>query len=208
MSAADSKKRKQVNPLAKEPPKKPRTSEAVPRPTLITPHQPIITTLTHKHNVLPLSIISSTQIQTRVTSATQHLLDHPPNGIVLLYARPPEVCKLITVVEQCKRILKGEGRSWWQYNEMFWMERVEKKKKEMKADVVEKTVLEGVGDDDDADEDEDYFETMESRFEKAVKPPSSPSVVKSLRIFLSLDTVQELKTREGITVQMSEVKSS
>ena len=91
---------------------------------------------------------------------------------------------------------------------MFWMERVEKKKKEMKADVVEKTVLEGVGDDDDADEDEDYFETMESRFEKAVKPPSSPSVVKSLRIFLSLDTVQELKTREGITVQMSEVKSS
>lgn len=128
---------------------------------------------------------------------------------MLLYARPPEVCKLITVVETCKRLLKAEGKSWWQYNEMFEMELEEKEKAKEggNVDVVEKTVLEGVGEEeaDDDEEDED-FEVMESRFEKAVLPPQRPTTVKSLRVFLALNAVQELKTREGVTVQTSEVK--
>lgn len=103
--------------------------------------------------------------------------------------------------------MRGEGKACWQYNEMFDMEREERKKQgKGKIEVVEKTVLESADEDEDEEDEEDDFEVMESRFEKAVLPPSKPTTVKSMRVFLSLDAVQELKTREGVTLQMSEVK--
>lgn len=92
---------------------------------------------------------------------------------------------------------------------MFEMEREEKRKDERKLDVVEKTVLEGVGEGDDQEEEtDDDFEVMESRFKKALVPPTRPTTVKSLRVFLALDAVQELKTREGVTAQIGEVKAA
>lgn len=116
--------------------------------------------------------------------------------MVLLHSRTGEVCKLITIVEQCKRLLKEEGKTWFQYNEMFEVPERERK------DVVEETVLEKDGEDEDSDGDD--FEVMASRFEEAVMPEPSRRVVKSLRVFLSVGEVGDLKNRKGVTVQSSE----
>lgn len=114
--------------------------------------------------------------------------------MVLLHARTAEVCKLITIVEQCKRTLGEDGKHWFQYNEMFELPEREKR------DVVEETVLEKGGDEEESDGDDD-FEVMASRFERAVMPEPSKRVVKSLRVFLSVREVVELKGRQGVSVQ-------
>jgi hypothetical protein len=108
------------------------------------------------------------------------------------------VCKLISIVEQCKRVLGKEGKTWYQYNDMFELPQREKRGR------IEETVLEKDGDENEDDSDDDDFEVMASRFESAVLPEPSRRVVKSLRVFLSLKAVDDLKNREGVTVQSSE----
>ncbi|UKZ83324.1 hypothetical protein TrVFT333_011132 [Trichoderma virens FT-333] len=178
--------------------KKPRTQG---NPTLLGPHEAILKELSAKHNVLPLSVLSSTQIRKRVSSATSHLLDKSTESrAVLLHARPADVCKMITVAEQCKRVLGEQGRAWFQYNELFDLPPEAKKKKN--------NVPEGVDVEEEAEEDSDSdegaFEAMESRFEQAVLPPPRARTYKSLRIFISLQAIAELKSKENVTVQASE----
>lgn len=168
---------------------------------LITPHEPIIAELAPKYDVLTASVISSTQIRKRVVSTTRHLLDRPSSpAVVLLHARPADVCKLITIVEHCKRVLREEGKTCFQYNQLFELPAEVKK-----PEVVERTVLEG--NEEDSDDDDD-FEVMESRFEKAVLPPPSKRVAKSMRTFLSLAAVPELKAKSDVTLQACEAKKS
>jgi hypothetical protein len=168
-------------------------------PSLITPHEAILTDLNPRYAVLSASIISSTAIRKRVTSAAKHLLDGPlddKSRIVLLYARTAEVGKMITVVEQTKRILHEEGRPWFQYNQLF-----EQPVPSRKQDVIEETFLQ---EEDKSDDDDDYFEVMKSRFEKAILPPPASKVHKSMRIFLATTSITELKSRTGVTVQSSQ----
>lgn len=131
---------------------------------------------------------------------------------VLLYARPAEVCKMITVAETCKRLLEEAGQmTWYQYNQLFDLptedaERAKRKKR--REAVVEETVLLRVNgedgqDGDDDDSESDAFETMQSRFEKAVLPPPSERTTKSLRIFLATTAMPELKAKDGVTLQAS-----
>lgn len=105
---------------------------------------------------------------------------------------------MITIVEQCKRIMQAEGRSWFQYNQMYEVPAreggvvekvVENKKKKDKntnknknkkeTEKVKEKDTEGrevepdddEHDDEDEDEDDDEddaFEAMAGRFEKAV----------------------------------------
>ncbi|TWU70811.1 hypothetical protein ED733_001515 [Metarhizium rileyi] len=172
------------------------------KPALIAPHEAIIAQLRPKYNVLAASVISSTQIQKRVKQAISHLgtTSDLPN-VVLLHARTAEVCKLITIVELCKRSLGEEGNTWFQYNELFELPEREKK------DLVEETVLERKGGENDSgeddDDDDDDFEVMASRFERAVMPEPSKQVAMSMRVFLSMKEVEILKSRKGITVQSS-----
>lgn len=198
MSADDpSKKRKQQPSSQLASSKKPRTEGNA---TLIGPHEGILKELSTKHNVLALSIISSTQIRKRVSSATSHLLDKTSDSrAVLLHARPADVCKMITVAEQCKRTLGEQGKTWYQYNELFDLPAEAKKRKaaSKKADLEEVN-------DDEPDSDDNAFETMQSRFEQAVLPPPRAQAYKSLRIFISSQPISDLKTRESITVQASE----
>ncbi|KAI6784458.1 uncharacterized protein J7T54_006503 [Emericellopsis cladophorae] len=133
-------------------------------------------------------------------STNKHLLDRD-NGVVLLHARQPEVGKLITVAEQCKRILKEQGRSVYQYNQPF--EVPEALQKVKKPDIVEKTMLEDEVD-GDGDTEDDYFETMQSRFEKAILPPAPKRLPRSMRVFLSLSPVPELKGKTNVTLQLTE----
>lgn len=106
---------------------------------------------------------------------------------------------MITVAEQCKRTLGEQGRTWYQYNELFDLPAEAKKRKS----VSKKADLEEV-DDDDSDSDDNAFETMQSRFEQAVLPPPRARAYKSLRIFISSQSIPDLKARENITVQTSE----
>jgi hypothetical protein len=191
-----SKKRKQPSSQP-DSSKKPRTEGNV---TLIGPHEGILKELSTKHNVLALSVLSSTQIRKRVSSATSHLLDKSSDSqAILLHARPADVCKMITVAEQCKRLLGEQGRTWYQYNELFDLPAEAKKKK----NVPERTDL-SEGPEEGSDSDENAFEAMESRFQQAVMPPPRARTYKSLRIFISPQAIPELRTRENVTVQTSE----
>ncbi|KAL6907081.1 hypothetical protein GGI43DRAFT_251728 [Trichoderma evansii] len=192
-----SKKRKQQSSSQPASSKKSRTES---NGTLIGPHEGVLKELSSKHNVLALSIISSTQIRKRVSSATSHLLDKTLDSrAVLLHARPADVCKMITVAEQCKRTLGEQGKTWYQYNELFDLPTEAKKRNpaSKKADVEEV-------DDDESDSDDNAFETMQSRFEQAVLPPPRAQTYKSLRIFISSQAISDLKSRENVTVQSSE----
>jgi len=187
----------QPQPADPKPKKARQTNSSRPNPTLLGPHEAIIAELKTKYNVLPASVISSTQIRQRVAAATGHLLSWT-NPVVLLHARPAEVCKLITIAEQTKRVLKEEGRSCFQYNQLFDLP-----PEAVKPDIVEKTVL--PTDADDSDEDDD-FEVMETRFEKAVLP-QTVRAMKSMRVFLSTMAIPELKAKGNVTAQTSEVKA-
>jgi Alba len=162
-------------------------------------HRDIVLSLEPKYNIRTTSIISSAKIRNRVSSTNQHLLDHD-NGVVLLHGRQAEVGKLVTVVEHCKRILKEKGKSVYQYNQPF--EVPEALQRTKKPDIVEKTILED--EDRDRDAEEDYFETMQSRFEKAVLPPAPKTLPRSMRVFLSLGPIPELKGKSNVTLQVME----
>ncbi|EQK98517.1 hypothetical protein G6O67_004448 [Ophiocordyceps sinensis] len=186
---------------ASEPRKKPAGPPRAQRaPSLIGPHEAIVGTLQAKHNVLVASVISSTQIRKRVELAVAHLVvaaDGPTekSRLVLLHARTAQVCKMITVVEQCKRILSAKGKAWCQYNQLFDLP-VEPRR----PDVVEETVLDKNG----GDSDHDDFEVMSSRFEKAVLPAPPTRTVKSMRVFLSRQPISELDNEGAVTIQTSE----
>ncbi|KAM3499434.1 hypothetical protein MY10362_007314 [Beauveria mimosiformis] len=248
MPAADanqaSKKRKPstsiANPAASKKPRPPPSDGLAPRPAhdspLCAPHAPILQDLGAKYDVLPASVISSTPIRKRLEYITTHLLGGGAGGggggggrkkprVVLLCARAAEVCKMITVVEKCKRLLEEQGEAaWYQYNQLFDVpreeaERATRKREERKKKkrVVGETVLnveegekkEGKEEEEEEEEEEDdgdasdAFETMQSRFEKAVVPPAPDRTTKSLRIFLSTVAIPELKAKDGVTVQTS-----
>ncbi|KAF4125790.1 hypothetical protein GMORB2_1036 [Geosmithia morbida] len=226
------KKRKQATDAkttASPQAKKPRPQQ---NPTLSAPHEAIAAELSSKYDILTASVISSTEIRKRVIYATGHILqprtDSSSDGavsdrsrtrsrVVLLHSRPAEACKLITIVEQCKRVLKAQGRPWFQYNQLFELPSddgaAKKKRMKKRVDVVEGTVLDGAkqdkGDGDDEEQDgededeDDYFESMQTRFENAVLPQRSGRAVKSMRVFLSAGAVPELRAKDGVTVQTS-----
>lgn len=182
--------------------------QSAPSSTLIAPHAPILSELRSKYNIVPISIISSSQIRKRVTGITTHLLASS-NGekphAVLLHSRPGDVGKLITVTEQAKRVLKEEGKQWYQYNELFESPEREEKKQQNK-NIVEETALEGVAaaNLDEIEEEEDDFEVMESRLDKVLASAPSTRTIKSLRIILTVQPLPELRSRDKVTCQSSE----
>lgn len=181
--------------------KKRARTQGAPSPTtaFITPHDAVLAELNPKYDILVASVISSTQIRKRVTYVLNHLLkktEKPP--VVLLHARTADVCKLITVVEQCKRVMVDESKAWCQYNQLFDLPQGSKMR-----DIVEETVLGQKTSDKEDDSDGDHFEVMHSRFENAVLPRPVSNTTKSMRIFLSVASVPELRSKPGITTQTS-----
>lgn len=175
------------------------------QPGLVQDHAGIISQLSHKYAILPLSVISSSKIQKRVTLAVSHL-EVPEKSdaqarLVLLYARTSEVSKLITITEQCKRIIGQTQRNWFQYNQLFDSTNEQEKRK--RKELIEETVLKGDME-DDRDSADDDFEVMQDRFEKAVLPPPPQRTIKSMRIFLSTVPIPELKAKPDVTLQSSD----
>ncbi|KAF5663256.1 hypothetical protein FDENT_13186 [Fusarium denticulatum] len=184
--------------------KRPRNNDPkTPTPALLAPHETIIAELNSKYDILPASVISSTKIKKRVIQVTEHIMtqDDRPR-VALLYARTTDVCKLITVVETCKRIVSEEGKAYYQYNQLF-----DQPERSKSNDIIEETILEKTIQEDN-DSDNDDFEVMHSRFEDAVLPQPSPRSVKSMRVFISTMPIQELKIKKGVTVQSGTAKQA
>lgn len=175
--------------------------------SLLQDNTDAINELGAKYDLSTLSVISSTSIQKRVTSSISHLKS-PNTGekprMVLLYARTTEVGKLITIVEQIKRLLVADGSQWYQYNQLFDSKGEELKKKQ--KETIEQTVLPQTEKDEDNSEDD--FETMQDRFTNAVLPPPSERSIKSMRIFVSTVAIPELKGKENVTVQSNQTSTS
>ena len=211
-SLSGSKRRRQANSSQETRPQKRPRENAPPTesPALLKPHEALLAELAPKYDVLAASVISSTQIRKRVARATSHLLGTAAGKprAVLLHARTADVCKMITVVECCKRVLVEEGKGWYQYNQLFDLPKTAEKE-----DVVEETVLEKdegkqVAEDDSDDSDDDDFEVMQSRFENAVLPPQPTHIIKSLRIIVSTTPLPELKALGNVAVQASDEAKS
>lgn len=203
------------------------TAHAVP---LSATHQSILAALKTKYDILPALTISSTKINKRVTHVLSHLRKDsgdPRPAVALLHARPPEVCKMITVAEQVKRELgaseAGRGK-WFQYNMMYAVP-----PKPKAPERIEETILAGRDDDDDdeestekegggekqkqgeekevEDDDDGYFE-MDTRFQDAINPKTASRPTMSLSIFLSRVSVPELKARGDVSVQSSDASAT
>ncbi|KAG6038109.1 hypothetical protein E4U41_004531 [Claviceps citrina] len=205
------KKRKDAPPDAQNPSKR-RKAQPSPRMSLIGPHEALISQLRPAHNMLAASVISSTKIRKRVAQITSHLCGSGSGGgggggesglppVAVLYARTAEVCKMITITEQCKRLMREQGRSWFQYNQTFDLPAGDRGDPGDR-DVVEETVL--GGGEQGGESSDDGFEVMASRFEKAIAPAPRERVVRSMRVLLSVQTIGELRGRNGVTVQSSE----
>ncbi|KAG5936440.1 hypothetical protein E4U60_002541 [Claviceps pazoutovae] len=237
---ASSTKRKDKDlsdaPHAPKPPKRSKTDPPPQTNSLIGPQEALLSHLRPKYNVLAASVISSTKIGKRVAQITSHLSgesDPKQPPVVLLYARPAEVCKMITIAEQCKRIMQAEGKSWFQYNQMYEVPEVaageggvvekaveNKKKKDKNKNKKETEKEKGTEgrevepdddehDDEDEDEDDDEddaFEAMAGRFEKAVggAPAAKERAMRSLRVVLSGQAMRDWRDKKGVTMQSSE----
>jgi hypothetical protein len=110
---------------------------------------------------------------------------------------------MITVAEQCKRTLGEQGRTWFQYNELFDLPAEARKRKTSSKKANSEEVEE-----EESDSDDSAFETMQSRFEQAVLPPPRARAYRSLRIYISSQPIADLKGKENVTVQTSEGATS
>lgn len=173
-----------------------RQDQQKPKVSLAELHQPIVKKLQEAgYEVLVASVISSTQIRKRVTQATAHLVAlHEAKRLVLLHARTAEVCKLITIVELCKRTLSDEGKAWYQYNQLYELpERTSTEKTRKNSDSASR-----------ADEsDSDGFEAMSGCSDKAAPMPAPKRRDMSMRVFLSAQPIPELRERQDTTEQRS-----
>lgn len=200
---------------------------ANPPTTALSPiHEGLLAEFKPRYNILPAFTISSTKIQKRVTYVLNHLqtdTGDPRPRIMLLHARPPDVCKTITIVETVKRLLadrpttdekKGTTGTWYQYNQLYAIPRPIPKREKQQMEVVEDTVLEPPAEEDDED---DHFEVMDlparekeeqmKRFGDAVDPGPRERLHMSLSIWLSTVPIAELAARADVTLQADEEKT-
>lgn len=145
-----------------------------------------------KHELVKLSVRSSTQISSRTAAIRSRLTaEHQPSEkpvVVSLTARAAVASKLISIVEIAKRDLVSKGVKIYQYNaltsEMLDIAREPKKK----ATGSDGPVKEGAENDDS----DDAFETMGAPTD-ATKRRDAPVMT----IYLSTMPVKELKAAYG-----------
>ncbi|KAM3072389.1 hypothetical protein ACMFMG_009193 [Clarireedia jacksonii] len=139
--------------------------------------------LSSTHQITTMNIISSSHIQKKVTRILDTLstfsFSDPKPHVVLLQAKAPVACKLITIAEIAKRELARNGAKWFQYNVVGSI-LVEQPPGSLKADTAgalncanedENTMDVEVDADADANEDEEStaFEKMKTPFERAIE---------------------------------------
>ncbi|PQE07604.1 hypothetical protein CJF30_00007335 [Rutstroemia sp. NJR-2017a BBW] len=157
------------------------------------------TDLSSTHQVTTMSIISSSHIQKKVTRILDTLstfsFSDPKPHVILLQAKAPVACKLITIAEIAKRELAKNGAKWFQYNVA------------LKADITgalnsanedENTTEVDVDADEDEDEETADFEKMKTPFERAIEGRPKIRSVATLALYLSRVRIDSLKKTYGL----------
>lgn len=168
----------------------------------------ILEAVESKYHVQIHSVISSSKIQTKVTSVLRHLTstnssssDKPP--VSVLRAKASDAGKLVSIAEIAKREIaaqqdEGKGR-WFQYIGLGQQIKETPKEKP----IIEETIL-GGGNRSNAGEEEhesdgegDDFEYMKTPFERALEGKPKKQAVAIMSLFLARVSVDELKRRYG-----------
>jgi hypothetical protein len=161
----------------------------------------IVTELENTHDVTVMNIISSTQIEKKVTSALAILSEYPPAPstkpkVVMLHTKAPIASKLITIAEITKReIVKGGGK-WFQYNKLGQI--AEEKKSREGGAKKEKGAGEDIsmaedGNEEGGHESEEEFETMKTPFERAIEGKPKIRATPVLTLYLSRVRIESLR---------------
>ncbi|KAG4029512.1 hypothetical protein MFRU_015g00540 [Monilinia fructicola] len=154
------------------------------------------------HQTTHLSILSSSQIQKKVSRILSILstfsFSDPSPHVVLLSAKAPSVCKLISIAEIVKRELARSGKKWYQYNVVGELAtsvprniEAEKEEEEEEEDVEMR--------DGGEEEAEQAFETMKTPFERALDAEGKPKIrgLATLTLYLSRVRIESLKKIYG-----------
>lgn len=149
-----------------------------------------------RYNLLQFSVLSSTQITTRVSATLSHLKPAPrptedeKPTLVLLAGKPGVSNKLITIAEIVKRQLESEKTKVYQYNDLS-MESVTAKAPQPKTKA--STTDPSAGNED---AEETAFQTMAL--------PEKTHAAPTLSIYLSTTSIDVLKKRFGEQIHPTE----
>ncbi|KAH7419935.1 hypothetical protein BKA64DRAFT_699938 [Cadophora sp. MPI-SDFR-AT-0126] len=186
---------------------------------------PIFPGLETTHTVTTMSIISSSNINKKVSRILELLSEKPTGGgeqkcaVVMLYAKAPVVSKVVSVAEIAKRELAVEGGKWFSYcvvGEVLG-ERKEgdkekgKEKSGGKRDQGKEAVAEESRDEDEGEEEEEEeeaFEVMKTPFERALEMEGKPKVraMPVMSLYLSRARIEALRKVYGEQTNAQEVK--
>lgn len=156
--------------------------------------------LATSHNISSMNIISSSQIEKKVTAVLQHLSSYPttPPAVAVLRSKAKVASKAISVVEIAKREITARGGKWFQYSiiEQVLEERGQRPRSLGKGSREQNR--EGEDEDEDEDEnEEESFETMKTPFERAIENKPKVRAVQTMIIFLSRDRIDSLRKKFG-----------
>ncbi|KAF7866740.1 hypothetical protein EAF04_005582 [Stromatinia cepivora] len=160
--------------------------------------------LTRTHQTTHMSILSSSQIQKKASRILSILstfsFSDPAPHVVLLSAKAPVACKLISIAEIVKRELAKNGAKWFQYNVVGELSAtIPRNYTEIGKSENEKEGVEE-GDVEMKDEgEEEAFEVMKTPFERALEAEERPKIrgVATLSLYLSRVRVESLKKLYG-----------
>jgi hypothetical protein len=162
--------------------------------------------LTRTHDLTTMTIISSTQIQTKVLRVLENLSVYPapPNEkprVVMMKAKAGVASKMISIAEIAKREIGKGGGKWFQYNavegvmEELQME-VKKGKKATEMEDKEKGRGGGEGEgkeEEESEEETTAFETMKTPFERVNEEKAKVRAVPNMSLYLARVRIDSLR---------------
>lgn len=169
--------------------------------------EPILSRLRPKYNVKTMSVMPSTSIQKHVDKVLGHIgqfdawdLSAMP-GVVFFSASLNASNKLVTIAELVKRRIGESEKKWYQYNVLRETECEDDRSR------VEETFMgmDLVADaEDDNDEEEEYFQTMEQTPHAQALDPPTVRRKSYMSIFFSRVPIDEIRGIPDISLQTNE----
>lgn len=157
--------------------------------------------LANLHDILIMSVISSSKIQKKTTAVLKHLATYPAvppakPALVLAHSKADTTAKLITVIEIAKRDIGSSGGKWFQYNVVYQVMQQQKEKGKKKDSNKHKDTAE-VDDEQEAEDKEEQLETMKTPFERAIEGQPKVRAIPHLAIYLSRIRIESLRKKHG-----------
>lgn len=173
-------------------------------------YDPLVSKLLPKHNVKTMSVMPSTSIGKHVDRALDHLSRFNPwdssllPGVVLLCAKSAASGKLVTISELVRRRIGESEQKWYQYNVLKEMVVEEPAPAAEEPSVVKDTFMAASPEDEEAEEEDEYFETRRPTIhEQAVQPPKVRYQA-YLSVLLSRIPLDALRTETHVSMQTNE----